>query len=226
MRKVIFRDFGIRSCEVCLHRLEEKDIAKTIPKRLLKFTGTARSNSNISWFPASSTIQKTSIAALSSLVNYQNQNAVAGSGAYIFFVQQFLYWNVQNWWYKYIYWIYWTGAGKSKPKKVTNQRAKHCEPTEHEQLVEANKNIVGMTDMRTEFLAKFNSPNRGLKPSSVRHLRELPPTNTPPTIFDEFKAKLKAKFANKWIKPEKKFVVEDQNYYAAIYQFWFLNPHE
>lgn len=84
---------------------------------------------------------------------------------------------------------------KSKPKIVMDQLSKHCERTEHVQPVEANKKVVGMDDIHTEFFAKFNSPNRGLKSNSARPLRDLPPTNTPPTIFDEFKAKMMAKLA-------------------------------
>lgn len=75
-RAALFQKYRIRECTVRLVRLNEEEIPKSTPKLLLKASGNVRSNSNISWFPASSTVRKNSDNALSALVIFQNQNGV------------------------------------------------------------------------------------------------------------------------------------------------------
>lgn len=52
-----------------------------------------------------------------------------------------------------------------------------------------------MDDMHLEFNTKYNSPNRGLKPSSERRLRETPPKKL--SACEKIHAELKLKFAEK-----------------------------
>lgn len=66
-----------------------------------------------------------------------------------------------------------------------------------EQQLEVDKKT--MDDLHEEFSAKYNSPNRGLKPSADRQLREPLPMDVPEgrEIFEELKLKLQAKNAKK-----------------------------
>lgn len=74
--KALLQKHRIRNCVVNLRRLNKKVIDTASPKFRLKPLGTVRSNSNISWFPASSTIRKNSVDARSYLTFYQNENGV------------------------------------------------------------------------------------------------------------------------------------------------------
>lgn len=75
-RNAIFEKCGIRDCSVSLQRIDETDFPQANSELQLKASGTVHSNSNISWFPAHSTVQKNSFDALSSLVVYQNRNGI------------------------------------------------------------------------------------------------------------------------------------------------------
>lgn len=78
---------------------------------------------------------------------------------------------------------------------MKRQRAKSvfAEPAEHQ--MEAKKKKVTLDDMHVEFSAKYNSPNRGLKPSTDRQLRDPPPKAVPEgrEFFEELKAILQEK---------------------------------
>lgn len=76
----MFHKYRIGNCSVVLRRLEEEITPEPTPKLSLKSGGTVRSNSNITWFPALSTIQKNSVDALSSLSIYQARNEVQARG--------------------------------------------------------------------------------------------------------------------------------------------------
>lgn len=88
-KDALFQKYGIRNCFVRITRLNEDEIPKSAPKRLLKTNGTVRSNSNISWLPNASSIHQNSTDALNYLANYQNQNnitpRVAKKSVYIYF---------------------------------------------------------------------------------------------------------------------------------------------
>lgn len=83
-------------------------------------------------------------------------------------------------------------------KNVIRQRAKSMY-IETAQLNDSNGNTFTMDDLHLEFLGKFNSPNRGLKPVSVRQLAEAQPKPISQfqKIFNEFKEKMAAKNAQK-----------------------------
>lgn len=80
---------------------------------------------------------------------------------------------------------------------VIRQRAKSVY-VESVQLNDSNESNVTMDDLHFEFRGKYNSPNRGLKPVSVRQLPEAQPKPTSQfqLIYNEFLEKLAAKKAN------------------------------
>lgn len=80
-----------------IERLDEKDLPKRSRKFRMKTTGSLRFNTNISWFPAPSTMQKNLTDDRSSLGAHQIQHGIlppiAGRSEYIFFPFHFTYRN-------------------------------------------------------------------------------------------------------------------------------------
>lgn len=86
---------------------------------------------------------------------------------------------------------------KSNEVAIKRQRAKSMFVELAERQMGTEKKKTTMDDFHLEFSAKFNSPNRGLKSSADRQLREPKSKDVPQCrkIFDEFKVKLLAKNA-------------------------------
>lgn len=86
---------------------------------------------------------------------------------------------------------------KSNEVAMKRQRAKSMFVDQAERRMETAKKKSTMDDFHLEFAAKFNAPNHGLKPSANRLLRQVKPKDVPKSqkIFDEFQAKLQARYA-------------------------------
>lgn len=88
---------------------------------------------------------------------------------------------------------------KSNKVPMKRQRVKSMFADRAEQQTGAKKKKITLDDMHLEFSAKYNSPNRGLKSSANRQLREPPPNVVPEgrKFFEELKAKLQEKNSKK-----------------------------
>lgn len=89
--------------------------------------------------------------------------------------------------------------GPPPKKNIRRQRAKSMFQDRSEQPIDLNEKAFTMDDMHSEFKAKYNRPNRGLKPSDHRQLDEPQPQalSQRQRIYQELQAKIAAKATKK-----------------------------
>lgn len=108
---------------------------------------------------------------------------------------------IQSYTESIVYWIYffWTEniTLNSNEVAMKRQRAKSMFDEPAKQRGAGNNKTLEY--LHLEFSEKYQSMNRGLKPSADRQLREPAVVPESRKIFEELKAILRAKNAKKWI---------------------------